>query len=369
MQGIVRTVLIIVALLAVVAVGGYFLLPNKATGSESFVVERPPASVFARLASTPAGTQLAEGVTLTGVRSAENNIVVADVAYADGTTGAATYTVTPEGEGSRVELRLEQPLGANPLDRVKGLTGGSVGPLAELAAASASTDLGNLPSASFTGLAYDLVTTTPQPFFYVENCSSSEPDAITSIIQQAVEVIPPVMRANRLTPNGPLMAVEPRVVNGQYCFQIGYPYTGSEPRALLVGKVGQTPAGSLIHVRYTGTEEDVLEQVYNPIDALLAAAHLDDPTTTEDDWTTFEVYNDDPMQAGGSRNRDIYYVTQGDISRLTAIAPASAPVAAAAPAAAAAEAPAAGATTAPAATAPPAEGATTTTAPAPATTP
>ena len=71
------------------------------------------------------------------------------------------------------------------------------------------------------------------------------------------------------------------------------------------------------------------------MDALLAAAHLDNPATREDDWATYEVYNDDPTQAGGSRNREIYYVVQGDVSALTRIAPASAPVAvpAAAPAA------------------------------------
>ena len=82
------------------------------------------------------------------------------------------------------------------------------------------------------------------------------------------------------------------------------------------------------------------------MDALLGAARLDNPGTTEDDWTTFEVYNDDPMQAGGSRNREIYYVVQGDIAALNAIHPASA--AAAPEAAPAAAEPAATTTPAPA---------------------
>jgi hypothetical protein len=92
----------------------------------------------------------------------------------------------------------------------------------------------------------------------------------------------------------------------------------------------------------------VVAQVYDPMDALLAAAHLDNPATREDDWVTYEVYHDDATQAGGSRNREIFYVVQGDISALARI---QAPVdAAAVPA----EAPAAPAETAPAATPAPA---------------
>jgi hypothetical protein len=133
------------------------------------------------------------------------------------------------------------------------------------------------------------------------------------------------------------------VVSGQYCYQVGYPYAGRQPRALLIGQTGQTPSGQALRVVYTGSEEDVLAQVYDPMDALLAAAHLDDPATTEDDWTTYEVYNDDATQEGGSRNREIYYVVQGDVTALTRLlAPTeAAAVPAAAPEAApAAEAPA-----------------------------
>ncbi|MDX2277583.1 MAG: hypothetical protein NW206_19205 [Hyphomonadaceae bacterium] len=361
-MGAIGRILIIVVVVVVIAVGGaFFLLPKSATRTESFVVERPAETVFARLASTPPGTQLAEGVTQNEIVSAENNVVVANVAYADGATGTVTYTVTPDGDNSNVSVKLEQALGSDLLQRAAAITGGPVAPLAEAAAATVTADLTALPDATFSGLQYEVVQIQPQNFFYVENCSSDDASDITSVIAQAVAGIPPVMRQKGLTPSGPLMAVEPRVVADQYCYQVGYPFTGRAPTgALLIGKVGQTPAGTALHMRYMGTEENVLAEVYDRMDALLAAAHLDDPATREDDWPTFEVYNDDPTQAGGSRNRDIYYVTTGDISRLTAISPPSA-LAAPAPAEAA---PAEGATTAaPAAT----EGATTTPAPAPAT--
>lgn len=335
MGGVVRIVLIVLGLLVAGSAAAYFVVPPVASRTETLTIERPAETVFARLSSTPAGATIAEGVTLAEITSAADNVVTGAVNYADGATGRVTYTVTPQGEGTQVQMKLEQDLGPNPLDRVQALTGGEVGPIVEAAAASLSTDLNALPNASFTGLAYTIEEVAAKPFFYVENCSGSDAESVTSIVTQAVGAIPPVMRANSLTVDGPLMAVEPRVVQGQYCYQIGYPYRGRQPRALLIGKVGQTPAGTVLRMTYTGTEENVLAEVYNRMDALLAAAHLDNPATTEDDWTTYEVYNDDPTQAGGSRDRVIYYVAQGDLSALTRIAP---PAAAAAPAAAPAEA-------------------------------
>lgn len=332
-----RILLIVLVLVVGGSAAAYFLVPPVASRSQTVTVEAPPTTVLARLASTPVGATVVEGVTVAEAATVEGDTVTSPVTFADGATGQVVYEVSPEGSGSRVQVSLRQDLGASPLARLDAITGGDVAPLIEAAATNVSTDLGHLPNATFEGLQYSVVDIAARPFFYVENCSDSSVESITSIISQAVVAIPPVMRSNNLTVNGELMAVEPRVVSGQYCYQVGYPYTGRQPRALLIGKTGQTPGGQALRVVYTGTEADVLAQVYNPMDALLAAAHLDDPATTEDDWTTYEVYHDDATQAGGSRNREIFYVVNGDISALTRILPpsAAAPVPAAAPAAAA----------------------------------
>lgn len=334
MGGVGRIALIVVAVVVVVAGALFFLLPNKASRSETLTIERPPASVFARLASTPAGAVIAEGVTLTEITSVEGDTVTGTVAYADGGTGTVTYVVTPEGEGSTVRVTLAQDLGVNPLDRIQGLTGGEVGPFLAAAATKTAEDLNALPTASFTGLAYSIVQVEARPFFYIQNCAPTDAEAVTDVVAQSLLALRPIMARQNLQIAGDPIAVEPRVEANQYCYQIGYPYTGRPPRVLAVGTAGQSPGGQALRVVYTGTEDDVLADVYDRLDALLAAAHLDDPTTQEDDWTTFEVYHDDPTQAGGSRNREIYYVAQGDISALTAIAPPSEPAPAAAPAAA-----------------------------------
>lgn len=335
-----RTIAIVVVVIIALLGAGYFFGPKTASRSETLEISAPPQTVLARLSSTPVGSTVVEGVTVAEAATLDGDTVSAPVTYADGATGQIRYTVTPQGEGSQVRVSLEQNLGANPLDRIQVLTGGDVAPLIATAATAVQADLGALPSASFANLQYSVVDVTARPFFYVENCSGSDAESITSIIGQAVVAIPPVMQANRLTPNGQLMAVEPRVVSDQYCYQVGYPYSGRQPRALLIGKTGQTPAGQALRVVYTGTEADVIAQVYDPMDALLAAAHLDNPGTREDDWVTYEVYHDDPTQEGGSRNREIFYVAQGDISALTRIhapseaaaVPANAPAAAETPA-------------------------------------
>ncbi len=323
MAAVGRTIIIVLVVVLGLGAALYFLGPKTASRSQALEIERPAATVLARLASTPVGATVAEGVTITAAPTTEGDTVTAPVTFADGGTGRVSYQVTADGEGSNVNFKLEEDLGANPLNRFAAITGGDVAPLIASAATAVETDLNALPNATFAGLQYNVVDVAARPFFYIQNCADTSADSITSIIGQAVEVIPAIMRRNGLTPNGDLMAVEPRVVSNQYCYQVGYPYAGREPRstALLVGAAGQTPAGQALRVVYTGTEADVIAQVYDPMDALLAAAHLDDPATREDDWVTYEVYHDDATQAGGSRNREIFYVAQGDISSLTRIAP------------------------------------------------
>lgn len=328
MAAVGRTIIIVLVVVLGLGAALYFLGPKTASRSQTLEIERPAATVIARLASAPVGTPVVEGVTISEAPTrVGEDTVTAPVAFADGATGRVTYTVTADGEGSNVNLKLEQDLGPNPMNRFAAFTGGEVAPLIAGAATAAEADLNALPNATFAGLQYTVVDLTARPFFYIQNCSDTSADSITSIIGQAVEVIPAIMRRNGLTPNGQLMAVEPRVVSNQYCYQVGYPYTGREPRssALLVGAAGQTPAGQALRVVYTGEEANVVGQVYDPMDALLGAAHLDNPATREDDWVTYELYNDDATQAGGSRNREIFYVVpQGvDIAALESIQPRS----------------------------------------------
>lgn len=324
MAAVGRIILIVLVVLLIAFGAGFFLLPNTASKTQTLNVDRPAESVFVRLANTPAGTAIAPGVTVTEIVSAENNVVTANVAYADGATGKVTYSVSPNGEAaSQVRVRLEQDLGANPLARFTAIGGGPVTPLIEAAAASASADLGKLTTNSFAGLQYEVVQLEPVQFFYNQNCAPGDPEAVKLVVADSLVAVRAVMARHNLRVTGPAIAYEPRVESNEYCYRIGYPYAGTPPRVLAVGTAGTIPGGTALRMVYTGTEEDVWNTIYNPMDALLIAAHLDDPGSHQDDWANFEVYHDDPTQAGGSRNREIFYLVDGDVGALTRVLPPS----------------------------------------------
>lgn len=333
MGGIVRILLIVVAVVAVVVGVSIFALPSRASKTEVITIERPAPSVIARLATMPAGTPVSDGVTQT-VTGTNGNVVTADLTFPDGQTGRAVYTVTPAGEGSEVAVRIESPLGFNPLTRIQGLSGAPAEPYLQAAVASVSTDLNQLPPQAFTGLTYEVTNVAAQPFFFIQNCSPQDSAAIKDVVAQSLLALRPLMRRHGLVEAGPPVAVETSWENNQYCFQIGLPYTGTPPRVLAVGTAGQTPAGQAIRVHYTGPEENVIP-TYDQMEALIASARLEQ-------GRSFEVYFDDPTTDTGSVNRDIYYLVAGDASQLARIAPSAGvpPPAAALTAPAAAPAPA-----------------------------
>ncbi len=341
MGGVVRILLIVVAVLAVLAGASFFALPSKASKVETVEIQRPAASVIARLSTLPAGAPVAEGVTQTVTETSENQII-ATLAFADGGQGRAVYTVTPNGENaSNVEVRIESPLGANPIDRIQGLTGAPAAPYLEAALATISADLNALPEGAFTGLVYEVVQVEARPFLFIEATVPQDAAAIKEAVAQSLVLVNPIMRRYNLTPSGPPIAVETAWENGQYSFQAGVPFTGETPRVLVGVRAGQTPAGAAIRVRFDGPEENVLP-IYTQMEAMIAAARLEQ-------GRSFEVYYDDPTQVGGSASRDIFYLVNGDLARLAQLAPSAgvpaprepapaATVAAAAPAPAAAEA-------------------------------
>ena len=61
-------------------------------------------------------------MTISETPTLEGDTVTAPVAFAAGGTGRVTYTVTPDGEGSNVNVKLEQDLGANPMNRFAAIT-------------------------------------------------------------------------------------------------------------------------------------------------------------------------------------------------------------------------------------------------------
>lgn len=342
-----RNILLLVVVLVVGAVAAsFFVLPSKASKEQTVNIDRPVSSVYALLASAPENHALADGVTQTVTAVEPLKSVTTSVSYDGGKSGTVIYKMAPGTAGSTVTIAVTQDLGINPLARLQGMSGEQLAPLVASAAAKLDEEGKKLPTADFSTLAYEVATLPAQPYLYLEGSTTKGPGQIKDGARQATAILRTVFASNNLTAGNPI-SVETGWTGDTYSFNFGMPYTGTRPALLIGVKAGETPAGTAIKVRYTGTEEEVIAQVYDKIDALIAAARL-----TE--GANFEIYLDDPSQTGGSRNREIYYIVTGATDKLTAIAPpAAAPAAPVLAPSAAPAAPAADTSVTPAPATPP----------------
>jgi hypothetical protein len=351
MQGIGR-ILIIVVVVIVAALGvSLLVLPSTAAKSQSFDVAMAAPSVIARLSTSPPNTALGAGVTQSGPATLAGNVITAPLAFADGGKGKATYTVTAKGAGAHVDARIERDLGFNPITRVSGMNGAPVAPAAAVFFPAVSNDVshpadneGPIDASSWQGLTYEVVQVQPQQFLYNEYCSPQEASEVKEAVRQSLEFVGVFISRNHLTQTGNPIAVETgwNDQTHQYCFQIGVPFSGTPPAHIYAGgiKVGQSPSGQAMRVHYDGDEAQVLP-TYNKMEFAMWAAHIRADKS-------FEVYYDDPMQAAGSQNRDIYYLFAGDAAALQRAAPSAGtppPVPTAQPAGAMTSTPTAAATT------------------------
>jgi hypothetical protein len=323
MKGVVNIVIILLVLLGV-AYGGTLVAIPSAAKSQGFDSPLSPASVYGRFSSLPPNSTLGAGVTVTRVTSAANNVVTADVAYADGGKGKATFTVSPHADGSHVDVKLERDLGLNPIDHIQGMNGAPVAPAAAVFFPAVTTDVthptdndGPIDSSSWHGLSYEVTQVQPQQFLYNEYCSPQEATEIKEAVRQSLEFVGIFIQRNHLQQAGNPIAVETgwNPSTHQYCFQIGVPFTGTPPAHIYAGgiKIGQSPSGQAMRVHYAGDEAQILP-TYNQMELAMWAAHIQADKS-------FEVYYDDPTTDAGSQNRDIYYVFQGDAAALQRIAP------------------------------------------------
>jgi type II secretory pathway pseudopilin PulG/effector-binding domain-containing protein len=325
MGGIVRIVLIIVAILAVLIGASFFVLPREASQSQTVTIARPAANVLAYLASAAADQPAGEGVTQTVTEFTPDNsdgkigAVAAQLTYGEGQNADVTYEVRPEGDGAQVTITVSQPLGMNPLARLQGMGGSKAQMLLDGVSAALTAQAESIPQFNFAELRYDVVTPPARPFMYFEATATQDPADIKASVAQALTLIRPTLAQFGLTEAGRPIAVEVEwnEAANEYRFRAGLPYSGtpSTPVRGLV-RVGETPTGQAIRVTYSGPEANIIP-VYDQIESLVAAFRL---TLGR----SFEVYLDDPAQAGGSAEREIYVLVEGDTAAMTALFPTTA---------------------------------------------
>lgn len=311
-----RVLGLLILLAVVVAGAGFFLLPTTATKTETVSIEKPAATVYALLASTPtAGESIGEGTTQTLKTATPPDTVVFDVAYADGSKGTATYKVAADGDKkSKVDVTLNKPLGQDIAARFSGLTGAPVQPIMDTAKKELLADTANLNGEPFTDLAYEIVQVTPQAYIFTVGSAPQNASEIKEAVGQALGIVDFMVKRTGARVDGAPIAVETAWKDNRYDFTAGWRVQGTPPKIYAGGvQVGQSPGGAAIKVVYKGEEDNVLP-TYDKMEALVGAARL---TLGK----SFEVYKDDPTKPGGSVDREIYYLVEGDASQLSKILP------------------------------------------------
>ncbi len=329
MGGIVRIVLIIVAILAVLIGASFFVLPREATSSQTVTIARPAANVLAALASAPADTAAGEGVSQTiteytaDTTDGKVGAVAGTLTYGDGQTADVAYEVRPEGDGSQVTIIVTQPLGMNPLARLQGMGGGKARMLLEGVTAALTAQTENIPTFNFAELRYDIVTPPARSFMFFEATTTLDAADIKEGVAQALLLVRPTLARFGLREAGRPIAVEVdwNETSNEYRFRAGVAFEGtptSDVRGIV--RAGQTPTGQAIRVTYTGPEANIIP-VYDQIESMIGAFGL---STPEGSPASFEVYLDDPANVGGSAEREIYVFFNGDAGAMTALFPTTA---------------------------------------------
>lgn len=317
---------------ALVGAGGgalYVATPSKVEKEVTFTVDRPLATVYAMLASAPGESAVVDGVTQTVTALDLRKTVESDVTFLTNKRADVTYTLSAADKSTNIVLHVRHDLGLNPAERVSKERSDQVGTIATSLQSWVLAEAAKTKTTDFSDLSYEVVTRTAQPYLYLEGSTTKGAGQITDGARQATAILKTVFASNNLALTNPI-AVETAWTGDTYGFNFGMPYQGQRPAVLIGVKAGETPSGTAIKVNYTGSEDTIVANVYDKIDALIAATRL-----TE--GQNFEVYLDDPTVPGGSRNREIYYIVTGDTEGLQKYAP-SAPRGALAPAPAAAPA-------------------------------
>jgi hypothetical protein len=307
----------VLIVLGIIVVGaGFFLLPKTATKQEVIAVDKPAETVYALLASTPtAGESIGEGATQTLKTATPPDTVVFDVAYADGVKGVATYKVAADGaKASKVTVTLDKPLGDDINARLGALTGAPVTPIMESAKKEFLADAAKLNGEPFTDLVYEIVTVQPAPFVFTVGSAPQDAAQIKEAVGQGLGIVDFMIKRTGARIDGAPIAVETAWKDNKYDFTAGWKILGNPPKIYAGGvQVGTSPGGQAIKVTYTGDEDNVLP-TYDKMEALVGAARLNL-------GKSFEVYRDDPTKPGGSVDREIYYLVEGDASQLAKILP------------------------------------------------
>ncbi|MCB1635223.1 MAG: SRPBCC family protein [Xanthomonadales bacterium] len=328
-----KRVFFILMFLLLVLIGVAYLLPREATAERSIVIDRPPATVYTVLAGLdrfnewspwygrdPAATydfsgpawgsgasmrwqgneQVGEGSYTIVATEAFERI---DVSLDFGPQGIADtwYTLTPVGDGTRVNWGFRTDLGLNPAGRYFGLLMDRfVGNDYEQGLAKLKTLVEGLPAADFGPLQASETEVQPQAIVYVRQRTATDAPAISAGYAAGYMQLLPYMAENDLRQAAPPIGIEIQSGPDEYVFDAAIPVDAQALQPAEPIQFGHTPAGAVVRVTHVGDYAGLTGSV-EALSAFLAArghrgsgpvwfVFVDDPTQVAADAVRTEIY-------------------------------------------------------------------------------
>jgi effector-binding domain-containing protein len=216
----------------------------------------------------------------------------------------ASFTLVPEGLGTRVTWGLDSDLGMNPASRYFGLMLDRwVGPDYEKGLVRLKALAESLPKADFSSLEAEVVDVPPTTIAYVATSSSEDERARAAAIAAAYAQVGRFMTAQRLQAAGHPITIDRKRTGGTYEFDAAIPLVKAPEREVPASspvKVKQAYGGRAIRVVHRGAYRD-LPSTCDKLHAYAAAYGFDaagatwaeyvsDPGTTDEDDRITKVY-------------------------------------------------------------------------------
>ena len=294
MKWITRVVLILVVLAAVLAVAG-LLLPRKVRVERSTVVNAPRSTLFALVNSftlfnkwSPwfaldpqakyvyTGPAIGVGARMSWVgdpgtmgsgsqeivESHAYERVITSVDFGARGTSMLTFTISPAGQGMRVNWAMETDLGMNPVSRYFGiLIDRMVGGDFERGLAGLKTLAESLPRTDFAGLSPETVDVKRVEMAYVRASSGRKDTEVAAALGKAYAEIGAFMKANKLSQAGAPLAITTKLTDAAFEFEAAVPVSGTPPKPVPADsavQLKQSYGGRAMKVVLKGTYSGLL---------------------------------------------------------------------------------------------------------------
>jgi effector-binding domain-containing protein/uncharacterized protein YndB with AHSA1/START domain len=192
--------------------------------------------------------------------------------------GTALFTLTPEGEGTRVVWAFDSDLGMNPLSRYFGLMFDKmVGGDYEKGLASLKTLAEGMPKADFSDLKVEEVQVAPVTVAYVAATCGKDDAEIARALGESYAQVGLFMKSRKLSQAAAPITINRKFDDSGYEFDAAIPLDRTPEKEIPTDsavQVKQTYGGKALKVVHKGPYRD-MKETYAKLTAYMAASGIE----------------------------------------------------------------------------------------------